>query len=59
MVQCWDTRVELVSSLKEDTTSSLLTIHVVKMDQTEGIFVVDVEGLSLVNLNKRLLLSYS
>ena len=40
----WETRVELVSALKEGTASSLMAGPHVKSEVSEGIFVVDVEG---------------
>ena len=40
----WETRIELVSTLKKGTASSLLVPHVVKTMQAESVFVIDVEG---------------
>ena len=39
-----ETRVKLVSALKEGATSSSLATPIVKIEQMEGVFVVDVEG---------------
>jgi hypothetical protein len=41
----WETRVELVSALKEGATSSLMAIPEVKLEVPEGIYVIDVEGV--------------
>ena len=43
----WETRVELVSALTEDTSSGLMAILEVKSKAPEGLYVVDVEGDSL------------
>ena len=43
MERYWETHVELVSTLKEGATSSSLAPLVVKMEQVESVFVVDVE----------------
>ena len=42
----WETRVELVSALKEGATSSLMTVLKVKTKVLEGVYVVDVEEAS-------------
>ena len=39
----WETRVELVSALKEGAVSSLMAIPDVKLEVPEGIYVMDVE----------------
>ena len=44
--QYWETRVELVSTLKEGATSSLMADPEVKSEVPDGIYVVDVEGAS-------------
>lgn len=36
--------VELVFTLIDGTTSNILAAHVVKTEEAEGVFVVDVEG---------------
>lgn len=41
----WEARVELVYALKEGATSSSLVVHVVKTEQVEDVFVVDVEEI--------------
>ena len=46
MERYWEIRVELVSSLKEGATSGLMTVHEVKSEVPEGIYVMDVEGAS-------------
>jgi hypothetical protein len=45
----WETRVELVSALKEGATSSLMAVPEVKTEVQEGVYVVDVEGASPIN----------
>jgi hypothetical protein len=45
----WETRVELVSALKEGAASSFMAVPEVKMEVQEGVYVVDVEGASLIN----------
>ena len=40
----WKTQLELILALKEGVTSSILAVLVVKMEQAEGVFVVDVKG---------------
>lgn len=42
----WKTRVELVSALKEDTTSCLMAVHEIESEKAEGVHVVNVEGTS-------------
>ena len=42
----WETRVELVSALKEGAASSLMAVPEVKSEVPEGVYVVDVEGAS-------------
>lgn len=42
----WETHVELVSALKEDTASSLMAVHEIKMEVLEGIYVVDIKKTS-------------
>lgn len=39
----WVTRVELIFTLKENVTSSSLAAPMVKTEQVEGAFAVDVE----------------
>lgn len=41
----WKTRVELVSMLMEGAISSSLAPPVVKTEQAQSVFVVDVEGV--------------
>jgi hypothetical protein len=42
----WKIQVELVFALKKDTTSSLMAGSEVKFEISEGIHVLDVEGVS-------------
>jgi hypothetical protein len=42
----WETRVELVSALKEGATSSLMAVPEVKTEVPEGAIAVDVEEAS-------------
>lgn len=44
MEQYWESRMELVSALKEGAASNSLATHVLKTKQSEGIFILDVEG---------------
>lgn len=44
MERYWKPRVELVSALKEGTTSSSLASPMLKIEQAESVFVVHVEG---------------
>ena len=46
MERYWETRVELLSALKEDVVSSLMAVPEVKSEVSEGVYVVDVEGAS-------------
>ena len=43
----WETRVELVSALKEGATSSLMAVPKTKSEVPEEVYVVNVEGASL------------
>ena len=43
----YETRVELISTLKEGAPSSLMAVLEVKSEVPEGVYVVDVEGASL------------
>ena len=40
----WETRMELISALKKDAISSSSATLVVRTEQVEGVFVMDVEG---------------
>ena len=44
--QYWETRVELVSALKEGAASSSMVIPKVKSEVPEGVYVVDMKGAS-------------
>ena len=46
MERYWETWVELVSTLTESATSSLMVVPKVKSEVPEGVHVVDVEGAS-------------
>ena len=48
----WEPRVELVSTLKEGATSSLMAISEVKLEVPEEVYVMDVEGASGEPKNK-------
>ena len=41
-----ETRVELVSALKQGVASNLMAVPEVKLEVPEGVYVVDVEGAS-------------
>ena len=45
----WNTRAELVSTLKKDATFSLMVVPEVKMEVQNEIYVIDVEESSLIN----------
>ena len=42
----WETQVALVSALKEGSTSSLMAVSEVKSEVPEGVYVVNVQGIS-------------
>ena len=46
MERYWETRIELISALKEGAISSLMAVLEVKSEVLEGAYVVDVEGAS-------------
>lgn len=51
-------QVELVYVLKKSAASSSLVALLVETKQTEGVFIVDVKGLSLMNLRRRFMLPH-
>lgn len=54
-----ETRVKMVSILKENTTSSSLATLVAKTEQAKGVFVVDVKGTFLNEPKEKVFASIS
>lgn len=59
MERCLKTPEELVFALKKSAVSNSSTAPLVETDQADGIFVVNVEGISLMNLKRRFMLPTS